>query len=116
VETAAGAQWNLTQNQYVMEVFTRLGYPHYLLTILGVWKIPAFIGILVPKFPLVKEWAYAGLFFVYTGAVASHIAAGDSVSKWMGVAIFALMIMVSWYLRPASRKLPSGQTNNKTAV
>lgn len=104
LETAAGAQWDLSRNDFVKQVFTHLGYPHYLLTILGVWKIPAFIAILIPKFPLVKEWAYAGLFFVYTGAVASHLAVGDEFAAWVGPLLFSLITVASWALRPASRK------------
>jgi uncharacterized membrane protein YphA (DoxX/SURF4 family) len=50
-------------------MFTHLGYPAYLLTILGIWKILGVIAILVPKFPLLKEWAYAGFFFAMSGAV-----------------------------------------------
>ena len=80
LETAAGAQWDLSRNDFVKQTFTHLGYPLFLLTIIGAWKIPAFIVILIPKFPLVKEWAYAGLFFVYTGAAASHLAIGDGFS------------------------------------
>src|SRR5450755_1736309 len=57
---------------------THLGYPVYFLTILGVWKILGMVALLIPKFPLLKEWAYAGLFFVMTGAIFSHIACGDS--------------------------------------
>src|SRR5882762_2140872 len=77
LETAAGAQWDISRNQFVKDVFAHLGYPNYLLTIIGVWKLPAFIFLLIPKFPLVKEWAYTGLFFVYTGAMVSHLAMGD---------------------------------------
>src|SRR6476620_6551937 len=55
---------------------TELGYPVYLLTLLGIWKILGVIALLVPKFPLVKEWAYAGIFFLLTGALFSHIAVG----------------------------------------
>jgi hypothetical protein len=42
---------------------THLGYPIYLLTILGIWKLLGVAGLLIPKFPLLKEWAYAGFFF-----------------------------------------------------
>jgi hypothetical protein len=105
LETAAGAQWDLSRNQFVRDVFTHLGYPHYLLTIIGAWKIPAFIVLLLPKFPLVKEWAYAGLFFVYTGAAFSHMAAGDDYSKWLGPLIFSFIVVGSWALRPESRRL-----------
>ena len=45
------------------DLMTHLGYPLYFLTIIGVWKMLGVIAILVPKFPLVKEWAYAGFFF-----------------------------------------------------
>ena len=54
-----------------------LGYPSYFLTIIGVWKLSGAIAILIPKYPLLKEWAYAGFFFVMTGAVFSHFSVGD---------------------------------------
>jgi DoxX-like family len=55
-----------------VDVMTHLGYPAYFLTILGVWKILGVTSILIPKFPVVKEWAYAGFFFAMSGAVISH--------------------------------------------
>src|SRR5699024_9465292 len=51
-----------------------LGYPIYILTILGVWKFLGAVAILIPKYPLLKEWAYAGIFFLFTGALFSHTA------------------------------------------
>lgn len=105
LETAAGAQWDLSRNDFVKHVFQHLGYPFYLLTIIGFWKIFAFISILIPRFPLIKEWAYAGLFFVYSGAAASHFAVGDTASACAGPLIFSLMTVASWALRPDSRKL-----------
>ena len=60
---------------------THLGYPIYFLTILGVWKILGVVAVLIPKFPLLKEWVYAGFFFAMSGAVFSHIASGDSVNE-----------------------------------
>jgi|SRR5688572_9389204 hypothetical protein len=105
LETAAGAQWDLSRNDFVKGVFIHLGYPMYLLTLIGIWKIPAFIVILVPRIPLIKEWAYAGLFFVYSGAFASHLATGDVPAAWIGPLIFMTLTIGSWYLRPASRKL-----------
>jgi hypothetical protein len=104
LETAVGAQWDLSRNDFVKQVFTHLGYPLYLLTIIGIWKIPAFIVLLIPKYPIVKEWAYAGLFFVYTGAAASHLAAGDKFGAWFGPIMFTTFIIASWALRPQSRK------------
>src|SRR5882762_1874510 len=60
---------------------THLGYPTYLLTILGVWKILGVVAVLIPKFPLLKEWAYAGFFFAMSGAAISHIVSGDSAKE-----------------------------------
>ncbi|OQP65558.1 hypothetical protein A3860_16495 [Niastella vici] len=105
LETAAGAQWDLSRNEFVRGIFNHLGYPVYLLTIIGIWKIPAFIAILVPRMLLIKEWAYAGLFFVYSGAFASHLAVGDVPAAWIGPLVFMMLTAGSWYLRPASRKL-----------
>src|SRR4051812_38158226 len=60
-----------------IESITQLGYPVYLLTILGIWKILGVIALLIPKIPLLKEWAYAGIFFTVTGALFSHIVMGN---------------------------------------
>ena len=64
-----------------VDQMTHLGYPAYLLTILGVWKILGVIAVLIPKFPRLKEWAYAGFFFAMSGAVISHVALGDSFKE-----------------------------------
>src|SRR6202012_111616 len=65
------------QVQGVVQGFKPLGYPTYFISLIGVWKVLGVIAILIPKFPLLKEWAYAGIFFTMTGAVISHIAAND---------------------------------------
>ncbi|MEU7144159.1 DoxX family protein [Nocardia sp. NPDC046473] len=82
-----------------------LGYPTYVMTILGFWKILGALAILAPKFPLVKEWAYAGTVFELTGAFASHIASNSSVNHLIYTGGFALCSVVSWALRPADRML-----------
>lgn len=87
--------------------FSRLGYPEYLLTLLGVWKILGVIAILVPRFPLVKEWAYAGFFFAMSGAVVSHLAIGDAPIELFGPCLLLLLTGVSWYFRPSERKIAS---------
>jgi uncharacterized membrane protein YphA (DoxX/SURF4 family) len=88
-------------------MFTHLGYPAYLLTILGVWKILGVIAILVPKFPLLKEWAYAGFFFAMSGAVVSHLAVGDAAKELFGPVLLLILTAASWYFRPANRKIIS---------
>ncbi len=81
-----------------------LGYPVYLLTIIGVWKILGVIAILLPKFPLVKEWAYSGFFFIMSGALFSHIAVGDASAELIPSLLLLTMTVLSWYFRPAGRK------------
>src|SRR6478609_11866854 len=67
-----------------VDLFTHLGYPVYLLTILAVWKFFGVIAVLIPKFPLLKEWAYAGFFFAMSGAVFSHLAIHDDAKELFG--------------------------------
>src|SRR6478736_5540589 len=66
------------------DMMAHLGYPLYLLTLLGVWKLLGVATVLIPKFPLLKEWAYAGFFFTASGALVSHIAGGDGVKEFFG--------------------------------
>jgi hypothetical protein len=88
------------------DMVSALGYPMYFMTILGVWKILGVIAVLMPGLKVVKEWAYAGFFFVMTGALISHIAMGDfGVKAMLGPIFQTLFIILSWYLRPASRKV-----------
>ncbi len=82
-----------------------LGYPTYVMTILGVWKILGALTILAPRFPLVKEWAYAGTFFELTGAFASHLASNSTVNHLLYTGAFTLCAVASWALRPADRML-----------
>lgn len=82
-----------------------MGYPLYFLTILGIWKILGVIAILIPRFPLFKEWAYAGFFFAMSGAIFSHVASGHPLTDMFGPALLLILTIVSWYFRPAERKL-----------
>lgn len=86
--------------------FNSLGYPMYLMTIIGAWKIAGVIAVLIPKFPLLKEWAYAGFFFAMSGAIISHIAIGHGGVQVFGPALLLVLTIVSWYFRPANRKTP----------
>jgi hypothetical protein len=67
LETAVGIQWDLARIPYVVDILTRLGFPLYFATILGISKILALVALLAPRTPRLKEWAYAGLLFVYVG-------------------------------------------------
>jgi uncharacterized membrane protein YphA (DoxX/SURF4 family) len=114
LELLAGGATDLTHGRTalvagepVAGVLAHLGYPTYLLTILGVWKLLGGIAILVPGFPRLKEWAYAGTFFVYMGAVASGVVRGlDDPGTYIWPAlIFGVIALASWALRPSSRIL-----------
>lgn len=89
---------------------THLGYPIYFLTIIGVWKILGVVAVLTPKFPLLKEWAYAGFFFAMSGAIFSHLAVGDPLKEIFPALLLLILTVVSWYFRPAGRRV---QLNRK---
>lgn len=101
----SGAIFQIMQMEDAVKNFEHLGYPLYLLTILGVWKLLGVIAFLVPKFPLVKEWAYAGIFFAMSGAFVSHVIMRDSFAETFPSVLTLLIAFVSWYFRPADRKL-----------
>jgi hypothetical protein len=86
---------------------THLGFPVYFLTILGVWKILGVIALLIPKFPLLKEWTYAGFFFIMTGAIISHIACSDTFKDIYPSLLLLIMTVISWYFRPEERRFNS---------
>ena len=91
----------------VLQGFKPLGYPTYFICLIGIWKVLGVIAILIPGFRLLKEWAYAGIFFTMTGAVISHIASGDIHPQIIAPIVFAIFTVLSWYLRPADRRIIS---------
>lgn len=88
-----------------VETISHLHYPVYLLTILGTWKILGVAALLIPKYPLLKEWAYAGFFFLLTGALFSHFASGDNLNELFPSLLLLALTGVSWYFRPSGRKI-----------
>jgi hypothetical protein len=103
-ETALGIQWDLQRDDFVRELLGKIGFPYYFHTILAISKILALLALLVPGFPRLKEWAYAGLVFVYFGAAALHIGSHNSVGDIVTPAIFGVITLASWALRPPSRR------------
>ena len=95
----------LMQTKEETDMFTHLGFPLYLLTFLGASKMLGTIVVLIPGFSLLKEWAYAGFFFMMSGAVASHIIMGDPMNETFPPVLLLMLTMISWYFRPANRKL-----------
>ena len=97
----------LVHQEEEVEKMNHLGYLPYFLTIIGMWKILGVIAVLIPRFPLLKEWAYAGFFFAMSGAVISHLAVGDDAKELFGPSLLLLLTVISWYYRPAERKCVS---------
>jgi uncharacterized membrane protein YphA (DoxX/SURF4 family) len=111
-ETLAGGITDLLQGREsvvagrpVVEVVTQLGYPVYLLRILGILKLAGAVVLFVPRLPRLKEWAYAGVTFELTGAAASHAMRGNRANDVITCLILAAFAVASWALRPPSRTL-----------
>jgi hypothetical protein len=100
LEILAGAFIDLAHLPYVVQDVRSIGYPMYVLYIVGVWKVLAVGAMLWPKLPRLREWAYAGVFFEMSGAVESHVLAGDPVSKYAAPLIFTILTLVSWWFQP----------------
>lgn len=111
-ETLAGGVMDLAHGRTmlvigppVVEIVTHLGYPVYFLAILGFWKVLGAVALVVPRFPRLKEWAYAGIFFELTGAAASLAAHGDPARELVAPLVLAALAVASWCLRPPDRTL-----------
>lgn len=103
-ELGVGGIWDITRLPFVRQIVTDLGYPPYFLVLLGSWKLAGAIAVLLPRHPLVKEWAYAGAFFTYTGAITSHLATGRDLGELTPLAVLTALTVTSWALRPDSRR------------
>lgn len=109
VEMGLGGAWDITRIPTVRVLVTHLGYPAYFLVLLGTWKVLGAVALLIPGRPVLKEWAYAGAFFAYTGAIVSHLTTGyDLADLWLLIPLVALAVL-SWALRPASRRVSHHQ-------
>ena len=110
-----GGAAELARPAFLMEGMAHLGYPVYFVSILGVWKILGGVAVLAPRFPRLKEWAYAGMLLDLTGAAASHAAFGDPAGKIATPLVLLGIVMASWALRPESRKLHDASSKPKDA-
>lgn len=104
-ELVAGGVLDLAHAGSVVSSLGQLGYPTYLLSILGVWRLLAAAVLLAPGLPRLKEWAYAGAFFELTGAALSSVAKGQGAGSVATPCILAAVAVASWALRPQSRML-----------
>ena len=107
-ELTMGGAWDVLRVPQVRGLIERLGYPPYFLVILGTWKLLGAVALVIPRFPRLKEWAYAGVFFDLTGAVVSLFASGLINVGALAYPILMIGVAVaSWALRPPSRRLCS---------
>ena len=106
----------LTAQAPVVESLNHLGFPHYLLSILGFWMVAGAVALLVPGAARIKEWAYAGIIFQMTGAVASHAFAGDALSQSAPTMFLAALAVASYVLRPASRRMIAPVSNTSAPI
>ncbi len=103
-ELLAGAAWDLFTIDWMEDQLAHLGYPDYFAYILGVCHVAAAVTIAVPGFGLIKEWAYAGICFMWSGAAVSYLALGDGPVSWAPPLMFLAFALASWALRPGDRR------------
>jgi heme A synthase len=104
-EGLVGGIMAMLQLELFVGIIRHLGYPVYFMTIHGASYMLAGIALLVPRRPLLKEWAYAGLFFTYIGAMVSHLAVGDGFGAIVAPLVFTGLVCASWALRPSDRRV-----------
>jgi hypothetical protein len=104
-----GAEWAVAG-------VTALGYPAYLVTILGVWKVLGAVAITVPGYPRLKEWAYAGVVFDLSGATVSHLVSGSPAFHPVVTTTLLVVAGLSWATRPASRRLTTTAEHARETV
>jgi uncharacterized membrane protein len=111
-----GGMNHLFRTEMMAESMGRLGYPAYVMTILGVAKLLGVAAILMPGPSLLREWAYAGFTFDLLGATASHAFVGDPLAETITPLVVLALGAASYLLRPASRKFPAEASRLDTAA
>ncbi|MGH8877793.1 MAG: DoxX family protein, partial [Stackebrandtia sp.] len=107
IESFVGGLWDVLRIDYVRDILEeQLHYPFYVAILIGLWKIPGALVLVLPRFPRLKEWVYAGVMFIYLGATASHFFVGD-IPSGIGPLGFATITMISWALRPTEKRDPA---------
>lgn len=98
----AGGLADLQRGPALVAGMSHLGYPSYFMVILGAWKVLGALALLAPRFPRLKEWAYAGMAFDLTGAALSHAAVGDPATRVLVPLVLFGLVAASWALRTPS--------------
>src|SRR5262249_48186255 len=99
LESAVAGTIDIFRLPPLFAILIHLGYPDYFGRILGVWKVLGAVALVIPRYPRLKEWAYAGMFFDFTAAAISHLVIGDGVVWLVGPITSIVFLAVSWALR-----------------
>jgi hypothetical protein len=83
----------------------RLGYPSHFIVLLGTWEVLGAAALCAPRHPLLKEWAYAGMFINFSGAIVAHASAADGAGSYLAPVLSISALIASWWLRPPSRRV-----------
>lgn len=101
----------LSGSQQAVEGFAHVGYPQQLRVLLGIAKLLGAITLIVPGWPKLKEWAYAGFTFAWIAAFFAHYLAKDGPRAFTPLVLLVLLF-VSYVSRPSSRRwLPKAATS-----
>jgi uncharacterized membrane protein YphA (DoxX/SURF4 family) len=93
----------LTASPQAVQGFAHVGYPQQLRVILGIAELLGAIALVVPGFPKLKEWAYAGFTFAWISAFVAHYLAKDGPKAFAPLVCLVLLV-ISYVTRPASRQ------------
>jgi uncharacterized membrane protein YphA (DoxX/SURF4 family) len=110
-----GGWLGVTRDPQVLATLHHLGYPEYFAAMSGTWKILGALAVVAPGLPRLKEWAYAGFFFELTAAAVSRAVVGDGLGDVLAPLVFLALVVASWALRPASRRLLARANHEVTA-
>lgn len=100
----------------VREGLAHLGYPAYILIILGTAKLFGAAALLQNRLPTLREWAYAGFTINLLGATSSHLFAGDAVSTAIVPAMILMLLAASYVLQPGRDRLRERRVGGNVAV
>jgi uncharacterized membrane protein YphA (DoxX/SURF4 family) len=95
----------LSGNSQAVEGFAHVGYPQQLRILLGIAKLLGVIALLIPGWPRLKEWAYAGFTFAWIAASVAHYLANEKPSAVMPLVLLVLLA-ISYVTRPPDRRWP----------
>lgn len=106
----------LVRHPHITTEMSAMGYPAFFLGILGVWKVLGALTVALPGLPRLKEWAYAGMVFDLTGAALSRVLGGSDFTHVLPPMTIGCAVVVSWALRPASRRLLSARESPRGTI